>query len=76
MSKDFNMEDAENEQWCEGDAWYVNKKSEYGQSVLTRFKEFESMVRDESLFKAIFGDHIRVKATKDGFTVDNYKDHH
>lgn len=76
MSEDFDAEDADEEKWYEGEAWYVSKESEHGQAVLAKFKEFEKQIRDESLFLAVFGDHVRVTATQKGLSIDDYEDHH
>lgn len=76
MNDDFDVEDSEEEKWYEGEAWYVSKESTYGQAVLAKFKAFENQIRDQSLFHAIFGDHVRVTATLKGLSVDDYEDHH
>jgi hypothetical protein len=76
MNEDFDAQYAEEEKWYEGEAWYVSKESTYGQSVLAKFKAFENQIRDQSLFYAIFGDHVRVTATRNGLSVDDYNDHH
>jgi hypothetical protein len=33
---------------------------------------FESRVKDEDVFRFVFGDHVRVTATPDGFEVEEY----
>lgn len=72
MKSDFDPECADDEKWYEGDAWYVSKESVEGQGALARFKAFVNDVKDTELLKAVFGDHVRIEATRNGLSVRDY----
>lgn len=69
MRHDFNARFADDERWYEGDAYYVNKASVEGQASLKRFQDFAKEIKDRDLLKAIFGDHVRIEATRSGLKV-------
>lgn len=68
----FDPDEVEDQKWYEGDIWYISKDSVEGQASLKRFKEFVAEINDKELLKAIFGDHVRIEATRKGLNVRHH----
>jgi hypothetical protein len=71
---DFKVDGAaddtgDNEDGWESD-WYLEKRG--ATETAAACSRLEGDVRDRDVFEAVFGDHVRVTATRDGFEVEAY----